>query len=190
LKSEVARRDGADMDTVAAILGAYESGMRGLERGRFVGVREALRAWLADLRGVSAAELPKMAILAKRSFSPVAEDRADVAKKELLAAIGRLDRRLAASGPERETGWKRFLGWSEMQSQLQGAGEPDLRILRSVAAKYYGDAIGLELPPFVGVREALGRYVSCVSAVRFSRLKNSQEETAKKLDELADGLQK
>ena len=73
-------------------------------------------------------------------------------REQLSAALDELDGLLQRSGEDREEGWKKYLRWDAVQSQLE-ADKPDLRKLQPALAQFYRNHNGLEMGQFTGVRD-------------------------------------
>ncbi len=122
---------------------------------------------------------------AKEAFVPRTEAHLEEARKELLAAVGRLDRKLKASGAHGE-GWRKYLDWSGMQEQLAREDGPDLNALDAVYAKYVSGEYGLDLVAFADVRRGLRRYLITARAIGNDQLQNQYQGL---LDALVERLQ-
>lgn len=186
LSKQLTDPDRVDREVVSGILQIYSGDARGLDRRRFVAVRDALQSWMVELESqLGVEQLPQAArdaIAAYRSITPaeVAE-----AKQQLLAEVANLDRLLARSSEADSRGWKEFLKWPDMQGQLSVEGAPDLRVLQPVLSQYYRNENGIEMPQFVAVREALRAYMNMVL---FSTDANVKETYESQLNELAQHL--
>jgi hypothetical protein len=185
LNAELAKGAQADRATVANIAAMYGDGARGLEMRRFQAVREALAAWLAEFPQVSAETLPQAARDAKQHFAPTTEADVARAKQDLSAALKDLDRLLARAGVREAGRWKKYLRWEELEAQL-AAPQPDRSVLVPIAAQYFQNEKGLDLPAFLAAREALDRYAD---AILFSTDPNVQKFYADNLEELAKRLE-
>jgi len=182
LLDELKKGTGADRRTVEKILEVYSGDAKGLETEPILKVCRALEAWLSELPKIGLADLPQAARDAKREFTPTTEDDVERAREELVGAIDNLNRRLARGSEENTNIWKDYLRWSDMEEQLQAEEGADLRMLHSIAAKYYENLTGLELAEFTAVRVALREYVD---AVLFSSNPKAQQYCEQHLDDLA-----
>lgn len=104
---------------------------------------------LASLRQqiVQAAEPPPDPNLASES-----------ARLRLLASIERLERFLAGGGPEGALAWAQWLELPALHEQVNRP-ESEVAILESIQRRYYQNQAGLELAPFVAVRNDLRGYL-------------------------------
>ena len=186
LTGQLQRGDDADLAAVVEILDIYASDINGLGRNRFVAVREALTAWRDELSIPSGDQLPEAARSVKESFVPISPSDVAQAKSVLLESIDVLDRFLATGGSEKEKNWKTFLRWQDMQAQLRGDGQLDLRVLQTVRSRFYSGAFGLELARFATAKHALRNYMD---VLLFSTTPNAAQQYAAQLEALADSLE-
>ena len=135
-----------------------------------------MNAVIADLAAQSRA--------AKGAFTPPTEVDLITARRQLLAAIGRLDRYLDGGGANGRN-WKRYLHWDEMQAQLRQP-QPDLPALEHVYHRYYADHTGLELPIWRNVALALRAYLNLAEAVADAKASQTYEA---RLNDLAERLE-
>jgi hypothetical protein len=182
LLEELKKGTRADRRTLEEILEIYSGDTKGLTRRGFVKVRQALEAWLSELPKIGLADLPQAARDAKQEFAPTTADDVERARKKLDDAIDNLNGFLARGNEENTDRWKDYLRWSDMEEQLQAADGADPQMLNAIAARYYENNVGLELPMFTAVRVALRQYAD---AVLFSSNPKAQQYCEQYLDELA-----
>ena len=84
-----------------------------------------------DLEGVS-----KGLKESESKFVPWPAARLEERREQLDTALEELDALLQRSGEDREEGWKKYLRWDAVQSQLE-ADKPDLRKLQPSLAQFY-----------------------------------------------------
>jgi hypothetical protein len=142
-------------------------------------------SFASDTPNEDADELVQMVRAAKATFKPIDPQRQQDNKASLVAAVEKLDRFMMQSGPEVADGWKVFLDWQTMQTQVHSA-RPDWQALHRVLDKYYQDHAGLELLPCIAVREKLRRFIATGSLLDEPRLKETYEA---RLDELEQRLE-
>jgi len=130
-------------------------------------------------------QLPAECRAAKATFHPVTQADLAEAKDELVEAVVRLDRRLGADA-DNGPGWRKYLQWDRMQSELCGNEKPDVAALTSILGKYEAGYEGLRLARFVDVRLALSRYLLIAQNVDNPALKTAYENL---LDALATQLE-
>jgi hypothetical protein len=183
LEEQLALGAKADKNVVAAILKKYDSGAAGLERPQFVAVRTALAAWLAELSQPTPAELPQVALAAKETYTPPPADHVAQTRARLNQALNRLNNYLAPSAANRAA-WQEYLGWSALRAELAKE-VPEINVLEAVGAKFYQNEVGLDLPPFVGAREALRDYTT---AVKLAAVADGQAAYHAQLDALSQQL--
>ena len=124
LTAELEKGATADRAVVRSILIRYSSGMAGLERKRFVAVRNALRKWLDELPALRAEQLPEAARAAKQGFVAVTETDADRERKRLTAAVANLKKFLNAASAEDAARWRESLNWEQLETSLASTGRP------------------------------------------------------------------
>ncbi|MBC7353759.1 MAG: hypothetical protein H5U08_15460 [Thermogutta sp.] len=112
------------------------------------------------------AEIPDWTALcaeAAKQFRPITKEDVTTARKDLEAAVARLEARFERAGPEVE-GWKKYLQWTVLKAEL-AKDSPDLRPLEEVYSRLAAGYEGLQLTCFADVRRALQRYVALSRAV-------------------------
>jgi hypothetical protein len=186
LTAELEKGATADRAVVRSILVRYSGGMAGLERKRFVAVRNSLRKWLDELPASRAEQLPEAARAAKQEFVAVTEADADRERTRLTAAVANLKKFLSAASAEDAARWRESLNWEQLETSLaSNAARPDLKTLQSITELYYQDVAGLEHNEFIAVRNALDKYVS---VALLASSESSQKVYESFLDELAERL--
>ncbi len=162
LQAQLENGAAADPDVVHQILDIYSSDTPGLERPRFVAVREALAAWAAELSTPAPEDLPAAAAAAKEAFQPVTDAHVQQTKADLRQAMRRLDQFLAGGGRQRAEQWKAYLKWDVITGELEKEDQVDLAALQQALSGYSEDHIGLEMDEFGEVRQALRRHMNAV----------------------------
>jgi len=186
LAAEIEKGAAADRLVVRKALERFASDQPGLDLRRFAAVRRALNAWFDTLPTLSADQLPKAAREAKPQFVVVAQSDVDRQRVSLAAAVERLSRLLKRSGEEDATRWKEAVKWDQLETQLAAKDvRPDLKTLQAISELYYQDISGLERDEFMGVRQALDKYVSMAL---FSSSADSKKFYENYLDTLAERL--
>jgi hypothetical protein len=122
---------------------------------------------------------------AGKSFQPIAPQDVAAAKAELQAAVADLDAMLRRSLPEYDAGWRKFLRWDDLQTQLRAEG-PDPKSAEAVLDKFSANVSGLELPRFSRVRRALRNYLDLATAAGDPKL---QEAYGTQVTDLAAKLE-
>lgn len=156
LAAELEKGDKADRATVLAVEEKLNSGAKGLELERFVKLRDAVARWADELEFIQAPSLSAAALGAEGQFRPITDADVSASKAALEAAAAKLDRYLSG---DNGAAWKKYLGWKELQDQLK-AETPDIAALAAVYRKFTADEVGLEMPVFANVADALARYVN------------------------------
>jgi len=132
-------------------------------------------------------KLAAMARAAKAEYQPVQKKQVRQAKAALQRAIGDLEALMAASGKQREAGWKRYLKWDEMIKQLDAGDEIDLKELETIIGLYFNaEAAGLEFPKMMAVRDALRKYSD---TFYFASSEQAKQMCETQLDALAASLE-
>ena len=185
LEEQLGKGKDADSKAVAEILDKYTSDTPGLNKRRFIGVRNALTNWLAELEYGRVDKLPDSVVNAKDRFKPIQPEKVTQAKTTLKTNLRNLNNLLARSGREKESGWRKYLRLDDLQNELDSEDGPDLGVLQEIATKYRGDHPGLDLSRFVAVRESLLDYVTIEY---FSSLPNLKDQFEKQVAELSKRL--
>jgi hypothetical protein len=183
LREQLAKGPDADPAVVKPVADQLASGANGLELAQFAALREAVSLWLAELELARTENLPDAVASAEDKFRPVTKDDVTASKATLDAAAARLDRYLSGSNG---AAWKKYLEWDLLQEQLKAA-EPSAEALVPVYRKLTSDEVGLEMPVFANVADALEQYINDLSAQRDDKLR---EQYAAQLKELAEALKK
>jgi hypothetical protein len=123
---------------------------------------------------------------AKSTFTPITDDEFAAARKELDSATRDLSGWLSRNR-QKAQGWKTYLKWEVMEEQL-AAGEGGIqKELETVLAQYSkAEAIGLSMPRFIAVRQALRKYID---AFYVKTNPGVEKHFAVQLDTLAAALQ-
>jgi hypothetical protein len=174
LREQVTQGDAADRKVLENILEKYSGDATGLDDHRFVRVREALAAWIAELSLPALDELPKAAINAKSQFDAPGKDALGKADKQLRAAIDRLDDYLSDGG-ENGVGWKKYLRFEDLQEELAKQGGPTADALAPFVKKLSAKHAGLDLDQFTDVRTGLEQYVAATKLPDAGELKVQYE---------------
>src|SRR5687768_13925837 len=141
-------------------------------------------AWGQEASGPN---LAQMARDAAGKYRPASPQEVDSTRRELNAALSRLDALLKNSRPEYDAGWRKYLRWDELTQQAQRPEGVDPRLADAVVGKMLAFEKGLAMPQFVGVRRALAAHADAVAAAGDEK----QEETYKQqLEALAASLEK
>ncbi len=106
---------------------------------------------------------------AGKTFAPIAAQDVAAAKTELAASVADLDALLLRSLPEYDAGWRKFLRWDDLKTQLRAEG-PDTKTAEAVLDKLSANAVGLETPRFARVRHALRNYLNLATAAADAKL--------------------
>ena len=185
LEGQLAAGTKADPLALARALARYRSGAAGLDLKPFAEVREALTAWLRALPPPPAEQLPAMARASKKVFFAYTEADVAAAKRELEAAIARLEAYLDSAGPHAND-WRSYLTLPTLREQLARPQGPDLPTLDAVYLRFASGYEGLQLVWFADVRKGLWRYLTTTRAKGQPQLARQYE---KLLDALADTLE-
>jgi len=180
LAREIARGEQADRAKVLQILMIYEGETPGLDRPRFVQVRDALRRLTSQL-AESPANLPEAIRAAKGHPRPITATDLASSKAKLVHALQQLERFLGSDGEENAAAWKRYLEWDAMQAELAKE-NPSLEVLNRALVQYRENREGLELPQFTDVRAALLNYMN---QLLFATSENFAQTFDEKIEELA-----
>ncbi len=166
LQKQIAAGSGADPAVVSQVLAKYRSGALGLEKPRFVKVRQEIDQWLTALRGQYANDLAKMAWASRGDYNPAAiAGRLPALRTELRTTAQQLEQKLGTSS-ELAQGWKRYLKWELLELHFNDAvkvrGE-SLANLDVVLKRFRSNRPGLEHPAFLETAAALSSYRDMVA---------------------------
>ena len=186
LAAQVQKGRAADRTLIRQIHQLYSGTTPGLDKSRFVAVRQALEAWLQDLSQLRLEELPQAALDAQKNFVPIGAEDVQKARSELVAAMARVQTFLAGGCPQNAANWRQYLQWRELEAQLKSESAPDGNALESIAQRYYVNQKGLEVSHFLALREALTRYAD---ALAFAATPDAKQSFEKTLAELAQHLE-
>jgi hypothetical protein len=186
LTAQVAKGRAAERKVVREILARYAGDTSGLDKSRFVAVRQALETWAQDLAQLGPADLPQVAREALQDFTPSRAEDVQSARTELVAALERLDSFLAEGSEYNANRWKEYLHWADMETQLKAETNADSKALSAVAERYCTQEHGLELTKFVEVRAALHRYANALALASSPDAKDTYQ---KHLTDLTERLQ-
>ena len=132
------------------------------------------------------ANLAAAAREAKSGFAPILAPQATQAKVELATAVRDLEIWLRRSGMATAEGWKRYLGWSDLENVVAQEGPPDANVVGRLIGKLTANKDGLEMSFFRRVRGALERYADVATAAANAQL---QDEAGQQLDQLAAAIE-
>ncbi|TWT30789.1 hypothetical protein [Blastopirellula retiformator] len=163
----------ASLETLKEILAKYEGDAEGLELPQFVSVRTKLAKWIEQFPTEQESVADEIAG-AQEQFKPVTPEQAAAAKKQLEAAIAKLESFIHNSGKATEDGWKNYLHWDDMTEQL-AADDPDLAALERCYLRFNSGVKGLEYPRFAAVRKGLRRYIDLQFFATTMQLKEMYE---------------
>jgi hypothetical protein len=121
---------------------------------------------------------------AKAEYRPLTEADLVPIKAELVAAVKRLDERLAAAGPSGEL-WRKYLDWNALKAEVHGQGTPKREVLVNAYQQLSVGEEGMNLVWFVDVQRALRQYLKVSEDIKNEKL---QAVHAQNLDRLAAAL--
>jgi hypothetical protein len=97
------------------------------------------------------------------SWVPVTPEQLEAAKARISRAADGLERFLAGGPAANAAAWKKFLAWESLE-HLTAAPSTDAKAVAEAAAPLFSGQPGLELPPFVELRDALAVYSRLLAA--------------------------
>jgi hypothetical protein len=162
----------------------------------FIGA--ALATWIGlalmgmpQLQAASpAADLPAVARAAKGHFEALGADDLARSKAHVLAAIAKLNARLATAGPE-AADWRAFVMLEGITAEMAKP-QPAMPVLEKAFARLSSGNEGLNLIWFAELRQALRSYLAVVQAMSDAKTKDRYEVIleglAKRLAELPQGV--
>src|SRR5262245_4734792 len=116
--------------------------------------------------------------------APTPQDALESARRRLRSSIQPLREFLATGGSQKEILWTQWLELPVLEAQLTAA-QPDVALLNEHLGRLHLDHSGLELPPFVAVREELRRFLA---ASEFSAAESPDDLFHSRLYDLSDCL--
>lgn len=158
LRSELARGDDADRRTVARIVGRYGAGLPALKLKRFAATRHHLNQWADHLAVPMTVRWAEQLAAASSSAPPIDAATIERARLELVDSAKALNAMLGSANAATQQGWKTFLRWSDLESQMTTS-SPNWKALEGVGAQFFNGHRGLEYPEFVRVRESIRKYL-------------------------------
>ncbi len=185
LRQQLDSDDPPERSVLRAVLARYESDESGLDRHRFVAVRRALEAWLAELPPLSIDQLPGVAREAKQRFSPLTDEDVRRAHQQWQQAVTDVERLVRGWTAEERESLYQALEWDVLQTQSR-EDEPDLQTLVAASRNLYQNTPGLELPELDRLRKSLERYLD---TRRFAENPRSEEFFQRYLEEIAQRLE-
>ncbi|MCA9269484.1 MAG: hypothetical protein KDA41_13480 [Planctomycetales bacterium] len=163
LRAELAKGDAADVDALRKNLDYYKTGGAAVTKRRFQDVAMALAGWIDELSMPKAEALPELAAAAVADIKPLPPEGLAQSKSKLQSALNSLDRFLQSGGKEKEEGWKEFLYFENLKSQLD-AEEPNIDALTQTWSMFSEDQPGLANAHFTAARDALLEHLLLVEA--------------------------
>jgi hypothetical protein len=190
LRAELQRGADADLAAVSAALRRVSGNANGLNLAPFATVREALRAWLSELRQGYAGDLSKLALASRGDHEPITADqfarvRAAMRNKAqaLLQSLG--------GNTQLARNWQTYLKWNQLQPHLADnfqVTNRSLADLDEVLQRLRANQPGLELPVFVNLAKAIAKYRALASWTRAVRSRDAAADYARLLDNIAAAL--
>ena len=185
LRAEIEKGSDANRTVLTAVIAKYESDTPGLDKHRFVVVREAVKAFAAELPVLALKDLPQAALDAKLHYAPVTAEQVNAAKDRLMSKMKALNSFLGKGSVANQDRWKDRLQWSAMESELNRSDAMNVVLLRSIVDAYRENISGLEHQKFTTMRDALDDYVDMVI---FSSDPKIAAVYEKYLDDLSEAL--
>jgi hypothetical protein len=161
IRAELEKGNDADLATLEAVEAKLNSGAPGLELARFRALSSALAGWTAQLEISQSPSLSQAALEAQKRFRPITAQDVATAKQALQEATAKLA--LYLSKGQNSENWKKYLRFNDLQAQLK-AEKADLTVLADIYFLFTANQVGLELPVFANVADALERYVNDLAA--------------------------
>lgn len=131
-------------------------------------------------------DLAAAARQAAEQFAPITPQQLETARANLAQAVNRLEAFLKSGAAFKATGWKRYLGWTDLAGIATAQEPASAELTQSLIARLTADQTGLDLKQFTEVRQALQNYQNVVAAAAHSSL---QVEHQAKLAKLATHLE-
>lgn len=162
LRAQIAKGAKADPAIVSRVLEQYLSGAKGLDKSRFVKVRQEIESWRDALQQQYVDDLPKLAWASRGDYRPASrEQRLSPSRTQLLQTTQALEQTLGTNSQFAEN-WKQYLRWDRLAPHLTGDASVDAQATADLAAvlkRFRSNAAGLENPAFTATAEALDQYL-------------------------------
>jgi hypothetical protein len=159
LQEQLNQGEQADAEILQQQLDLYSGSNSGLRKPRFKDVREALEAWIDELKLPAKDALADQAKAAAEDLTPVDPEQLAQAKQRLESATEQFDRYIKRGGEAKEAGWKAFLRWDDLIDELKQESPSQEKLVQSWAL-LASDAPGLSYAEFTRLRDALGEFVA------------------------------
>jgi len=182
VRESLDKGDQADRAAIGAVLEKLAGKVPGLEKPRFVRLREALARWNAELAITQAPSLSDAVLAASGEFRPITEEDRAQSRAALVAATRKLGDYLTGSNGK---AWKDYLQFSNLEAQLASE-NPQVDVLAAVYRKLTANQVGLEMPVFANVADAIERYVYDLTG----KDEKLNEQFNERLKTLAEALKK
>ncbi len=148
LRQEISEQSSPRVRPLVTSFARFNSGEPGLELREFVAVRDVLQEYLELLQ-----------------LSETESGRLLSGRREFLEGTKSFDRFLKSGGDRKENGWKRYLDWKALESQL--AEDPDEAVLRDIYKKLQDEEVsGLDRAPFQRLSVQLAKYLELLQLSR------------------------
>ncbi len=165
LRTAFKQSEPPSLATVATTLKALSTRTPGLEQKPFVAARQALESWFVERTDWRLDNLPHAIEQAKESFVPPRPEDIARRRRQLLSAVGALERFLARGDRATQDAWKTYLRWGDLRREATKESAPDQDVLRAVIDRLNEPHEGLELEPYVTLRKALRNYSNGVAVL-------------------------
>jgi hypothetical protein len=156
LQAQLEKGDKADRAVVEAVQKKLASDAKGLGLEPFAKLRGAVSRWSEELVILQAPSLGEAALDSEANFRPISDADLAASKSALQSAAAKLSRYLSGSNG---AAWKKYLGWQDLEAQLKSE-TPEVKVLGAVYQNLTADHVGLEMPVFANVADALESYVN------------------------------
>ncbi|MGB6045484.1 MAG: hypothetical protein WBF93_20190 [Pirellulales bacterium] len=103
-------------------------------------------------------EKPYWRALSQASYDPTPEDLLDHKKQQIIRALRSLDAFLEPAGQQVVSGWKQYIHWPALETELSLAAPNELLLAQSFL-DLRCNQVGLETAPFVDLRDSIHDYM-------------------------------
>lgn len=133
-------------------------------------------------------QLPSAAQKAKQQFHPVKENIVQRRRQAVREARQQLDQLLAGWSERNRKGWKKYLEWDKLESELDSKAAPQetYRFLGRLRNKMRINHKGLERPQFMRLRDRISKLRDSIYFAHNQEIKN---EFSSRVDDLAKRIE-
>jgi hypothetical protein len=166
---EVRKGEEVDLAWARNQLARFEVAANPPDAEAFGQLRSDLKHWYVELERQVTEPLAITARGAKANYVPLPPARYELALQDLRRELQDMEEYLRSGGSDKEEGWKDYLGWRELEAELQRSNRPRLDVIERAIDRFGGEAAGLDRRPFVRVQRRLRNFMATLRAAESGR---------------------